>query len=1075
MTSTGGDSPRPFNASDSQANMDWLNEQHERATTPITVDLHESASPAHDSLEIDTSNANHLGPDSIEPAPGCTTPGQVLVPEQEVTQNSTRDDGQAPLIEDQPPSQVDKETITETAVGDDQTTNNTNHLESNSSEAVQGCTSPNQDLAAPQQITQAGTPFDNQTPSLEGQQPSQIDNGNLEDTAAKDHEATNEAEDLETSSPRNINFGRSILRTPNTRHRSSPAEIAHMKAQMVLMRAEALSRAKLMGSDASLDAAAVMEAEHPALDTNHINENDEGGTSATRIYRNVSDFQEATLFLPQGDDQPRLKRPFAATAETVTDCSDPDVEEIDRNQFANADGKPKRKRRAKLKPPSSEELQQMAQDELAASLEIGTGQLAAKHTKSKTKPKPGAPDRGHGAVKQPRNKKVTVQKVSKPGKPGKKSRMTDQRNEDLLAKLQNHDVIAEANSNLGRTALATSSVKNKDMYLRDLVASVADDDRPGIRGEKTKLLKASKGLGHGVVNPVPGGWTVKGMKSPLLHHQLLGASFMRQRELEGKPPLGGLLADEMGFGKTVMMIATMVTNPPPTVAKAKSTLIVCSPPLLLQWKRELAKHANEGIFRCIITLDAASKQQGDGLASETALENADVVLTTYGQVVKSFPALEPPEELETMEERQLWLERHWANRSGLLHKVNFHRIVLDEAQVIKNHKARTSLACQALRGNYRWAVSGTPILNRVEELFPYFKFLRVKFTGSFDDFKKNFCGKGDSKLYTDRLHACLQQFMLRRTHQDHILGAPIIKLPECHTQTIKLLPTRVEIAMYRAVEARYAQAINAISKWASEEHIHRLTMSMLTRLRQMTAHLFLVQHVLQDMFEMEDIKGLYVVVQGEEASKKAMVAIAALIDYKDEYEEIEDAAPESQEPMEDYPRPSEALRLKFQNHLRTLIDASDLHEFAKRSTCPRCREPPENAYVTSCMHVYCHDCLLAMAEDAAGKNEDGAQCIECDTKYSSTTQCTGIKELNYMNSNLDDSNGTGKAKKRHKPPGDLLKWIRNKEGGVLPSSKSAAIVDQIETWLTDDPDKKIIVFSQWLMMYFYPIYPFCDG
>lgn len=55
--------------------------------------------------------------------------------------------------------------------------------------------------------------------------------------------------------------------------------------------------------------------------------------------------------------------------------------------------------------------------------------------------------------------------------------------------------------------------------------------------------------------------------------------------------------------------------------------------------------------------------------------------------------------------------------------------------------------------NYRWAISGTPIMNRIEEFYPYFKFLRAPFAGNFEDFRLNFCGKGD-RIYTDRLHAC---------------------------------------------------------------------------------------------------------------------------------------------------------------------------------------------------------------------------------------------------------------------------------------------------------------------------------
>lgn len=351
-------------------------------------------------------------------------------------------------------------------------------------------------------------------------------------------------------------------------------------------------------------------------------------------------------------------------------------------------------------------------------------------------------------------------------------------------------------------------------------------------------------------------------------------------------------------------------------------------------------------------------------------------------------------------------------------------------------------------------------MNRLEELYPYFKFLRVQYSGSFDDFRKNFCGRGDP-LYTDRLHACLQAFMLRRTHRDLIFGKPIIKLPECHPRTINLRPTKIEVAIYRAVEMRYTQAVNAMSQVLSEENLRRLILAMITRLRQMTAHLFLVQHIMQDMFEMDDLKQLYNLVKEEPTSRETMIAITGLIDNKEDDEQLESEPPPNAT-SDEYKQPTEGLLRRFQNHLRSLITDFDAAEFSKRSTCSRCAAPPENPWVTSCMHVYCQECLLVIAEQAAKKGEEGARCQECDTLYTSSMPCPGVKELNY-----DMSAGFGEAdtskKKRHKPPKDLLKWIR-KNGGTLPSTKSAAVIAQIEEWLTEEPEKKIIVFSQWHMM-----------
>lgn len=91
----------------------------------------------------------------------------------------------------------------------------------------------------------------------------------------------------------------------------------------------------------------------------------------------------------------------------------------------------------------------------------------------------------------------------------------------------------------------------------------------------------------------------------------------------------------------------------------------------------------------------------------------------------------------------------------MLHRVCFYRIVLDEAQAIKTYNSQISIACRGLIGKHRWALTGTPIQNTADELYPYFKFLRIKHTGSLEVFKHNF--GIDSEESQGRLHSMLKQ------------------------------------------------------------------------------------------------------------------------------------------------------------------------------------------------------------------------------------------------------------------------------------------------------------------------------
>lgn len=199
----------------------------------------------------------------------------------------------------------------------------------------------------------------------------------------------------------------------------------------------------------------------------------------------------------------------------------------------------------------------------------------------------------------------------------------------------------------------------------------------------------------------------------------------------------------MGLGKTVMMLADIVNGMPKEKAKSRATLIVASPALLNQWNHEIQTH-------CFNKRE--NKQHGIGMvllhysggrvaANNTPelLEQADIILTTYHEVSRSYPKAVPPPNLVTAKQKEDWWQTAYDAGRGLLHRVKFHRVVLDEAQAIKNHRSHTSMACRAIEAKYRWCLSGTPLCNSIREFYPYFKFLREPHTGSYRIFTENFC------------------------------------------------------------------------------------------------------------------------------------------------------------------------------------------------------------------------------------------------------------------------------------------------------------------------------------------------
>jgi SNF2 family DNA or RNA helicase len=255
--------------------------------------------------------------------------------------------------------------------------------------------------------------------------------------------------------------------------------------------------------------------------------------------------------------------------------------------------------------------------------------------------------------------------------------------------------------------------------------------------------------------------TVEGIKVKLLPHQVEGLGWMRDRELgtrkKGTVPKGGILADDMGLGKTLQSIALVISNPRPKgpdledgkrkfpAAMEKCTLVVAPLALIRQWEVEIKdKVADTHQLRvCVHHGPQRTKKFAD-------LKKYDVVITTYQILVSEFGS--SSDEVDGIKVGCFGL--HW------------YRVILDEAHTIKNRNAKATQACYALRSEYRWCLTGTPMQNNLDELQSLIKFLRIK---PYDDLRewkdqidrpmKN--GRGDVAI--KRLQHYLKIFMKRRT------------------------------------------------------------------------------------------------------------------------------------------------------------------------------------------------------------------------------------------------------------------------------------------------------------------------
>lgn len=256
---------------------------------------------------------------------------------------------------------------------------------------------------------------------------------------------------------------------------------------------------------------------------------------------------------------------------------------------------------------------------------------------------------------------------------------------------------------------------------------------------------------------------------------------------------GGCLADDMGLGKTLQTI-TMLTKVYP---KQKTpSLIIMPHSLLFNWQDELRKFAPQ------LTYYTYYGQQRD-LAEALSRQ---LILTTYALVRN---------DIEQFRQQQ------------------FHYIILDESQNIKNLASQTTQAVMLLNGEHRLALSGTPIENNLTELYSLYRFLNPAMLGTLDDFNRQYAGPiqhDADKEATEALRRKIFPFMLRRLKKDVLR-----ELPDRTEQTLYVEMEPDHQRFYEERRQYYQQAIQQSIKAQGIEKSQMMMFQALSELRRIAS------------------------------------------------------------------------------------------------------------------------------------------------------------------------------------------------------------------------------------------------
>ena len=290
------------------------------------------------------------------------------------------------------------------------------------------------------------------------------------------------------------------------------------------------------------------------------------------------------------------------------------------------------------------------------------------------------------------------------------------------------------------------------------------------------------------------------LQGKLRPYQLKGASWLAFLEQYG---FGACLADDMGLGKTIQLITLLLYmhETQKNGFQPTPTLLICPMSIVGNWQKELERFAP--VLRVMVH---HGHERLSGEAFEAEARQNDVVITTYSL------ALRDKEHLNRIE---------WEN------------VVVDEAQNIKNDAAKQTQAIKKLEGRHKIALTGTPVENRLAELWSIMEFLNPGYLGSGTDFRKNFAIPIERYRDADRSEALkrlIQPFVLRRVKTDKSI---IADLPDKMEMKVFCNLTQEQASLYEAVVKEMIAKIEE-----AEEPIERkgLVLSTLLKLKQVCNH-----------------------------------------------------------------------------------------------------------------------------------------------------------------------------------------------------------------------------------------------
>ncbi|CAB9512414.1 regulator of chromatin subfamily A member 3-like 1 [Seminavis robusta] len=324
-----------------------------------------------------------------------------------------------------------------------------------------------------------------------------------------------------------------------------------------------------------------------------------------------------------------------------------------------------------------------------------------------------------------------------------------------------------------------------------------------------------------------------------------------------EPSRGSILADDMGLGKTLQTIATILSNPPDDYRYGKSvdsdipicTVIVCPKTVISNWLEQIDTFVKPGTFR--VQVYTGTPKQRSKIIEKVQDNEIDILLSSYETISAEFKEDAKDYKINTIHDE----------------KTEFHRIVLDEAQTIRNGKSKVfrAITSVANKSDFRLALTGTPFVNKPDDIHSLLTFIGLDPLADVNTFKQYITDpiKDRKRAGLTRLRAALAYVALRRTKN---ACGDSVKLPP-KTITVQTVDfpegqhKEIHDALFFSARKAFEASINGNVE--SETGVTKVAQSamfgLLTRVRQSCASGALVAaghfDVARQVMEMENRQG----------------------------------------------------------------------------------------------------------------------------------------------------------------------------------------------------------------------------